>query len=177
MGAVVYVIERHDFAEGPRQIGDRCQGRADFLASLRPAIGRRTVRRHRLGRGQRQGLQVLASQHPMRTVTHDAPKPAGERGRIGQGGQRIPGRHEGLLNDVFRLPQVADERQRVAEGHVLEAPDDLAERVEIATRRRAHRRLQLHRALLANKCRDRPAGFTAPGASGPAGGWSMLLPP
>jgi len=49
------------------------------------------------------------------------------------------GHVERLSEDVFRLPEVADEGQRVAEGHVLEAPGELAEGVEIAPGRGPNR--------------------------------------
>src|SRR5215510_381877 len=117
---------------------------------------------------------MLAPQHAVSAVPHDAPEPAGERRRVGQGRQRVPGRHERFLDDVFRLTEVADEGQRITEGHVLEAPGELGEGVEIASSRRPDRALQLHRSLLANKCRDRPIGFTRPDAPGPPGGWSIL---
>ena len=148
------VEERDDFAEGSRQPGNGGQDGADFLPSLDPAVGPRLVRGHGVRDGQRQGFQVLASQHPVSAVPHDAPQPAGERGRVGEAGQRIPGGDERLLDDVLRLPEVPDERQRVAEGHVLEAPGDLGERVEVALRRRPHRRFQVHRPSLTSKCHD-----------------------
>lgn len=117
------VVERDDFAEGSREPSDRRQHRTDFLASLDPAIGSRLVGFDGVGHGQRQGLQVLASQHPVRAVSHDASKPAGERSRVDEARQRVPGRHERFLDDVFRLPEVAD---------------------EIASGRGPNRRLQIH---------------------------------
>lgn len=133
VGAVVHVVERDDFSERSGQCGDRRQHGADFLAALDPAIGSGLVGRHRVGAGQRHGLQMLAPEYPVSAVPHDAPEPAGERRRLGEGRQRVPGRHECFLDDVFRLAEVADEGQRVAEGHVLEAPGELGKGVEIAS--------------------------------------------
>ena len=59
------------------------------------------------------------------------PEPAGEGGGVVERGQRKPGGDKGLLHDVLGLLQVAHERQRKAEGHVLEAPGELGERVEV----------------------------------------------
>src|SRR6266566_4132748 len=88
---------------------------------------------------------MLASQHPVRTVPNDPSEPTGERGRVVEGRQGVPGGDERFLDDVFGLAEVADERQRVAEGHVLEAPDDLVEGVEIASCRGPNRGFQVHR--------------------------------
>jgi hypothetical protein len=86
-------------------------------------------------------------------------------------------RHRYRLNHVFRLPQVADEGQRVAEGHVLEAPGEVGEGVEIASCRGPHQRFRFIALLLDNKCRDRVVGFARrTHQARPAVGVSYLLP-
>ena len=145
VGAVVHVVERDDFAEGSRQVADRGQHGTRLLAPLDPAIRRRLVGGHGVGRAQRQRFEMLASQHPVSSVPHDPTEPAGERGRVGQARQGVPGRDERFLDDVFGLAEVANERERVAEGHVLEAADDLGEGVEIASGCGPNRSFQVHR--------------------------------
>ena len=78
-------------------------------------------------------------------MPHDTPEPAGEGSGIGEAAQPEPGGHEGLLHDVLGVLQVAHEGQRIAEGHVLEAPRELAERVEVAVLRLPGQRFEVHR--------------------------------
>ena len=135
------VIEDDDPAQGRRQIGDGGEDGANLLMSLEPLIGRGRLRRHRFGRAERHNLELLSSPHPVRPMTHDGAEPAGECGRLGQGGQREPCGDEGFLNDILCVPEVADERQRVAESHVLKALRNCSERVDVTARRPPYRAL------------------------------------
>jgi len=135
------VVEDDDLAEGGRQIRDGGEDGANLLMSLEPVIGRDRVRRHSFGRAERHHLELLSSVQPVRPMTHDRPKPARECGRLGQGGQREPCGDEGFLNDIFCVAKVADERQRIAKGHVLKALRNCSERVDVAARRPPYRAL------------------------------------
>ena len=71
------------------------------------------------------------AEEPVGLVADDAPEPARERGRIGQGPQAEPRGDEGLLDDVLRLLEIAQKGQGVAEGHLLKASRHLRERLEV----------------------------------------------
>src|SRR5262245_53207477 len=79
-------------------------------------------------------------------VPDDTPKPTRERGWLDQGRQPVPRCDERLLDDVLRRPEVADQRQRIPERHVLGALRDLGKRVEVSRRCRSYQGLQVHRA-------------------------------
>src|SRR5262249_23052925 len=83
----------------------------------------------------------------------------GERGRLGQGREGIPGGNKGLLDHVLGLLEVPDERERVTKRHVLEPPGDLGERVQVAARCPPYRRFHVHGWPSAYRCQDRGASF------------------
>jgi hypothetical protein len=87
------------------------------------------IRGYGIDSGEWQDLELLASQHAMRLMADDRAQPGREGRRFGECRQRILGGDEGFLNDVFGLLEVTNERERVAEGHVLKPLGDLGQRI------------------------------------------------
>jgi hypothetical protein len=113
---------------------------------------------------------VLLSEKPVGLVADDAAEPAGECGRVGQGPQAEPRGDEGLLDDVLRLVQVTQERQGVAEGHLLKAPRQLRERVQVTLPRPPDEPLQVHSGSSIHRCQWAGNAFerSRPPLDGPA---------
>src|SRR5712692_1136156 len=127
--------------------------------------------RHAAGGAERQSLEVLSPQQPECLMPHYPPEPAGKRGGLGETGQPEPGSHEGLLHHVLRLVEVAQQGQRIAEGHVLITLGHLCEGVEVTLPGPANQLLELHAILSAIKCQTSPATFeqlALPAGTGPS---------
>jgi hypothetical protein len=76
------------------------------------------------------------SDSTLRSTSRDggrrAPEPAREGSRIGEAAQPEPGGDERLLDHVLRLLEIAQQGHGIAEGHVLEAPRDFRERLQVS---------------------------------------------
>jgi hypothetical protein len=132
LGAVVDVEERGHLAHRARQPGDGAEHGGDLLPILCPAVRRGPVGGHAESGLEGQGCLRSPPEGAVRLMAHDASEPAGEGGRIGEAAQPEPGGDEGLLDHVLRRLEIAQQGHGIAEGHVLEAPRDLRERVEVS---------------------------------------------
>ena len=115
-----------------RERPDRFEDFGFCLLHLGPFRGRRATGgdgRHNVERSRRRSS---GSEQPIAVLEHDAAKPPGERRGLAQTRQAAIRLYERLLRRVLRQVKVAQDRIRIAKGHVLESPDDLAVSVQIA---------------------------------------------